>query len=36
MREMDNVNRNGHKPNKPIEVWAKNELMNGQNFEVMI
>ncbi len=36
MREMDNVNRNGHKPNKPIEVWANNELMNGQNFEVMI
>ncbi len=36
MREMDNVNRSGHKANKHTEVWAKNALMNGQNFEVMI
>ncbi len=36
MREMDNVNRSGHKANKHIEVWAKNALMIGQNFKVMI
>ncbi len=36
MKEMDNVNRSGHKGNKHTEGWAKNALMNGRNFEVMI
>lgn len=33
---MDNVNRSGHKGNKHTKGWAKNALMNGRNFEVMI